>query len=204
MTALNEAAFRLSRHARSAPRARAALHAVLVDWGAGDDILHTAELVLSELVSNALRAPAPSDRQVRVRIAHSSAEGLLRLEVSDAGSGRPEVRRPETDDEHGRGLAVVDALSHRWGVSDRAGGIGKTVWSELKAADLVPTPSTREIAAIAVRPGQHIRIWGTWRAVRSVRTAHHATGGLSVVLVLTEGPPLHLPPAEPVAVRGLP
>lgn len=204
MTALNEAAFRLSRHARSAPRARAAIHAVLADWGAGEDILHTAELVLSELVTNALRAPAPNDRQVGVRIAHSSADGLLRLEVSDAGSGRPEVRRPETDDEHGRGLAVVDALSHRWGVSARAGGIGKTVWSELKAPDLVPAPSTREIAAIAVRPGQHVRVWGTWREVREVRTARHTTGALSIVLGLTEGPPLHLPAAEPVAVRALP
>ncbi|MFI9182545.1 ATP-binding protein [Streptomyces goshikiensis] len=204
MTSLSEVVFRLSRRPRSAPRARAALHALLVDWGAGDDLLHTAELVLSELVTNALRAPAPSDRQVGVRIAHSSADGLLRLEVSDAGSGRPELRDPGSDDERGRGLRLVDELSHRWGVSARAGGFGKTVWSELKAPDLVPTPSTREIAAIAVRPGQYIRVWGTWRAVRSVRTAHHATGGLSVVLALTEGPPLHLPPAEPVAVRGLP
>ncbi|WP_314244030.1 ATP-binding protein [Streptomyces kutzneri] len=67
--------------------------------------------------------------------------GLLRLEVSDAGAGRPEVRSPGADVEHGRGLQVLDALSHRWGVSDRAGGIGKTVWSELKAPDLVPAPS---------------------------------------------------------------
>ncbi|MET9322560.1 ATP-binding protein [Streptomyces sp. NPDC003038] len=154
MTTLNEAAFRLSRRPRSAPRARAALHAVLGDWGAGDDLLHTAELVLSELVTNALHAPAPSDRQVGIRIAHSSTDGLLRLEVSDAGSGRPELRHPEPDAEHGRGLQLVDALSHRWGVSPRAGGIGKTVWSELKAPDLLPTPSTRQVAAITVRPGQ--------------------------------------------------
>ncbi|MCY0924120.1 ATP-binding protein [Streptomyces sp. H27-G5] len=185
-------------------RARAALHAVLADWGGGEDILHSAELVLSELVTNALRAPAPSDRQVGVRIAHSSADGLLRLEVSDAGSGRPSLGCPEANDEHGRGLQVVDALSHRWGVSTRACGIGKTVWSELKAPDLVPAPSTREIAAIAVRPGQHVRVWGTWREVRDVRTARHTTGALSIVLGLTEGPPLHLPAAEPVAVRGQP
>ncbi|GAA3084130.1 hypothetical protein GCM10020254_30660 [Streptomyces goshikiensis] len=155
-------------------------------------------------MTNALRTPAPSDGQVGVRIAHSSTDGLLRLEVSDAGSGRPELRHPGADDERGRGLRLVDELSHRWGVSERAGGIGKTVWSELKAPDLVPTPSTREIAAIAVRPGQHIRVWGAWRAVRSVRTARHAIGGLTVVLALDEGPPLHLLAAEPLAVRGLP
>lgn len=140
MTGLIDVTFRLSRRPRSAPRARAALHALLGDWGAGDDLLHTAELVLSELVTNALRAPAPSDRQVGVRIALSSTDGLLRLEVSDAGSGRPEVRHPGAEDERGRGLRLVDELSHRWGVSARAGGIGKTVWSELKAPDLVPTP----------------------------------------------------------------
>lgn len=84
---------------------------------------------------------------------------------------------------------MVDALRHRWGVSDRAGGIGKTVWPELKAPDLVPASSTREIAAIVVRTGQHIRVWGTWHAVRRVRTAHHATSGLSVVLSLTAAHP---------------
>lgn len=204
MTTLNEAAFRLSRRPRSAPRARVALHAVLADWGAGDDLLHTAELVLSELVTNALHAPAPSDRQVGIRIAHSSRDGLLRLEVSDAGSGRPEVGCPGGDDEQGRGLRVVDALSHRWGVTARPGGIGKTVWSELKAPDLVPAPSTRDIAAIAVRAGQQVRVWGAWRTVTSTATARHATGGLAVVLRLDEGPPLRVPAAEPLSVRGLP
>lgn len=204
MTSLSEVVFRLSRRPRSAPRARAALHAVLGDWRAGDDLLHTAELVLSELVTNALHAPAASDRQVGIRIAHSSRDGLLRLEVSDAGSGWPEIGKPEADDDHGRGLRVVDALSHRWGVSARAGGIGKTVWSELKAPDLVPTPATKEIAAIAVRAGQQVRAWGAWHAVRSVRTAPHTTGGLTVVLGLDEGPPLRVPAAEPLSVRGLP
>ncbi|MFG2980717.1 ATP-binding protein [Streptomyces sp. NPDC048258] len=204
MAALIDVSFRLSRRPRSAPRARAALHAVLGDWGAGSDLLDTAELVLSELVTNALRVPVPSDRQIGVRIAHSSRDGLLRLEVSDAGSGRPEPGRAEAGDEHGRGLRVVDALSHRWGVSARAGGIGKTVWSELKAPDLAPAPATKEIAAIAVRAGQQVRAWGAWRAVRSVRTAPHTTGGLTVVLGLDDGPPLRVPAAEPLSVRGLP
>ncbi|MCY0933409.1 ATP-binding protein [Streptomyces sp. H34-S4] len=202
MTTL-DISFRLPRRPRSVSRARAALHAVLGNWGAGDDLLHTAELVLSELVTNALRVPVPADRQIGVRIAHSSPDGLLRLEVSDAGSGRPEIPAPDPDGEHGRGLRVVEALSHRWGVSPRPAGIGKTVWSELKAPALDPTPPTRQVAAITVRPGQHIRAWGTWHDVRAEATARHATGGLTVVLTLPEGPPLHLPAADPVAVRGL-
>ncbi|MFG2989919.1 ATP-binding protein [Streptomyces sp. NPDC048257] len=193
MAALIDLSFRLSRRPRSVPRARSALHAVLADWGACGELLHTAELVLSELVTNALRVRVPSDRQVGVRIAHSSTDGLLRLEVSDAGTGRPEVRHPEADKTKGRGLWVVEALSHRWGVSGRVGGIGKTVWSELKAPDLVPAPVTREIAAIAVQAGQSVRAWGTWRMVRSVRSERHAAGGLAVVLGLDEGPPLRVP-----------
>jgi anti-sigma regulatory factor (Ser/Thr protein kinase) len=204
MTTYYDVSFRLSRRPRSAGRARAALHAFLADWGAGEELLDTAVLVLSELVTNALRVRAPSDRQVGVRIAYASADGLLRLEVSDAGSGRPEVRHPKADETDGRGLWIVDALSHRWGVSPRAGGIGKTVWCELKAPGLPPGPRTKELAAIAVRPGQQIRAWGAWHAVRTVSTVRHATGGLAVVLGLDEGPPLRVSAAEPLAVRGLP
>ncbi|MFF1367003.1 ATP-binding protein [Streptomyces virginiae] len=201
MTTLNEVTFRLSRRPRSVPRARSALCAVLEDWCAGDELLHTAELVLSELVTNALRVRVPSDRQVGVRIAHSSTDGLLRLEVSDAGTGRPEVRHPEGDESEGRGLWIVEALSHRWGVSGRIGGIGKTVWSELKAPDLVPAPATREVAAIAVQAGQSVRIWGSWRTVRSVRSERHTAGGLMVVLGLDDASPLRVPAGEPLAVR---
>ncbi|GAA3375633.1 hypothetical protein GCM10020367_44180 [Streptomyces sannanensis] len=201
MAALIDVSFRLSRRPRSVPRARAALHAVLADWSAGDDLLHTAELVLSELVTNALRVRAPNDRQIGVRIAYSATGGMLRLEVSDAGSGRPELRRPEADETEGRGLWIVEALSLRWGVSPRAGGIGKTVWSELKAPALTPARATREIAAVAVQAGQSVRARGDWRTVRHVRTERQASGGLTVVLGLDEGPPLRVPAGEPLAVR---
>ncbi|WP_254711935.1 hypothetical protein [Streptomyces sp. TRM64462] len=87
-------------------------------------------------------------------------------------------------------------------MSERLGGIGKTVWSELKAPGLVPAPTTREIAAIAVQPGQAVRMWGAWHAVRSVRSERQATGGLAVVLGLDEGPSLRMPAGEPLAVRG--
>ncbi|MEU5162628.1 ATP-binding protein [Streptomyces sp. NPDC020875] len=202
MAAQIDVHFRLSRRPRSVPRARSALHAVLAGWGAGDELLHTAELVISELVTNALRVRVPKDRQVGVRITHSATEGLLRLEVSDAGAGRPELKVPDDDDPHGRGLSIVEELSHRWGVDQRVGGIGKTVWSELKAPGLVPCPATREIAAIAVRSGQSVRLWGEWRTIRSVRSEQQATGGVVVVLGLADGPPLRVPAHEPLAVRG--
>ncbi|WP_234899915.1 ATP-binding protein [Streptomyces filamentosus] len=180
------------------------LHAVLGDWGAGQDVLETAALVLSELVTNALHVRVPSDRQVGIRIAHTVKDGLLRLEVSDAGEGCPEIQTPGEQDTQGRGLQIVDALTYRWGVSSRAGGIGKTVWAELKAPELTPPPRTAEVAAVTVRAGQAVRVWGQWRTVQSVGTERYATGGLAVVLGLDEGPLLRVPAAEPLAVRTLP
>ncbi|WP_260215792.1 ATP-binding protein [Streptomyces gossypii] len=84
-------------------------------------------------MTNAVQVPVPPDRQVGVRIVQSGS-GRLRLEVSDAGEGKPEVRRPGEDETCGRGLLLVEALADHWGVRQRVGGIGKTVWAELSAA----------------------------------------------------------------------
>ncbi|WP_338686492.1 ATP-binding protein [Streptomyces acidiscabies] len=197
----NEVTFRMSRASRTVPRSRAALHAVLTNWRVSQDVLETAELVLSELVTNALRVRVPWDRQVGVRIARLSADGMLRLEVSDAGSGRPEVQVPGDEETCGRGLLLVEALAHRWGVAEREGGIGKTVWAELKAPDIVAEPEGREVAAVTVRTGQYVRVWGQWHAVRTVRTEPFATGGLAVVLGLDDGPALRVRAGEPFMVR---
>jgi anti-sigma regulatory factor (Ser/Thr protein kinase) len=134
----HDIAFRLRRHRSAVPRARALLGAALGEWRPDRDVLETAELVLSELVTNALRVRVPPDRQVGVRIAYSPEDGLLRLEVSDAGEGTPRVRHPAEDDTGGRGLLLVDALTHRWGVRERC--VGKTVWAELKAPPSATPP----------------------------------------------------------------
>ncbi|MGP2436079.1 ATP-binding protein [Streptomyces sp. JW3] len=196
-----EVTFRLSRSHRSVPRARALAHAVLGTWGMNEDITDSAELILSELLTNALRVPVPSDRQVGVRIARSPLDGLLRLEVSDAGPGRPEVRTPDADETGGRGLLLVEALAHRWGVEKRANGIGKTVWAELKAPDIITEPLTKEIAAAAVRPGQTVKSWGEWRAVVDVTSEQPSATDSVVILTLDEGPPLRIRATEPLIVR---
>lgn len=203
MTASNEVTFRLSRSRRSVPRARAVLHAVLGDWGTAQEVVDNAELVLSELVTNALRVPVPSDRQVGVRITRSLGEGLLRLEVSDAGGGRPEVREAGEEETCGRGLLIVEALAHRWGYEERAGGIGKTVFAELKAPDIVVEPAVQAVAAVLAGTGQQVRVQGEWRTVLDSRTEPYVTGGLTVVLTLDEGPALRVQAAEPLIVRAL-
>jgi anti-sigma regulatory factor (Ser/Thr protein kinase) len=201
MAAPNEVTFRLPRCHRSVPRARAALIAVLGDWGVDQEVLSNAELVLSELVTNALRVPVPSDRQVGVRIARTVDEGMLRLEVSDAGAGTPELREPGDEETGGRGLLLVEALAHRWGVEKRAAGIGKTVFAELKAPDIVAEPVETEVAAVMVRPGQHVRVWGAWRAVLDAHTEQHEAHESTVVLRLDEGPALRVHATEPLTVR---
>ncbi len=158
--------------------------------------------MLSELVTNALRARAPRDRQVGVRIAHSQEDGLLRLEVSDAGQGWPEVQNPGEDETGGRGLLLVDALTHRWGVQEREGGIGKTTWAELKAPDLAAVPAERQSAAVTLRSGDQIKLRETWRTVRSIRGERSPSGGFVMVLALDDGPALRLDAAEPLTVRS--
>ncbi|MEW1720807.1 ATP-binding protein [Streptomyces sp. NPDC093109] len=199
----HEVTFRLTRRHSSVPRARAVLRAAVADWGVGQDVVEAGELILSELVTNALRVRVPSDRQVGVRIVRQSACGLLRLEVSDAGAGEPAVRVPRDDETGGRGLLLVEVLAHRWGVEARAGGVGKTVWAELMAPGIGPAPALggAEVAAVAVRPGQCVRVWGTWHMVRAVHSEQHALE--AVVLTLDDdGPALRLPVGEPLTVRG--
>jgi anti-sigma regulatory factor (Ser/Thr protein kinase) len=197
-----EVNFKLVHCRSSVPRARAVLRAKLGEWRAKQAAAEAGELVLSELVTNAVRVPAPGDRMVGVRIVCRERGGLLRLEVSDAGEGYPEVQRPGEFDTAGRGLLLVDALADRWGVDERQAGIGKTVWAELMAPGIVPTPTATEIAAVTVQLGQSLRVWGGWHTVRSVRSERYASGDLAIVIGLDDGPALRLHAAEPVTVRG--
>jgi len=59
--------------------------------------------------------------------------GPLRLSVTDANNTLPTPRDASPDDESGRGLTLVAALADEWDAEPRPGGIGKTVWFELRA-----------------------------------------------------------------------
>ncbi|MFD7770487.1 SpoIIE family protein phosphatase [Streptomyces sp. NPDC059787] len=88
----------------------------------------TAELVVSELVTNAIRYGAPP---IRLRLIHDAS--TLICEVSDTSHTAPHLRRAKTWDEGGRGLLLVAQLTQRWGSRHTADG--KTIWSELALAD---------------------------------------------------------------------
>ncbi|MCZ4118049.1 SpoIIE family protein phosphatase [Streptomyces sp. H39-S7] len=91
-------------------------------WGL-ERLADVTELLVSELVTNALRA-ASHDVQLRLMNV-----GKLLVEVSDDDHNLPQLRRADADDEEGRGLALVSHLSRRWGTSRKA--VGKVVWFEL-------------------------------------------------------------------------
>lgn len=102
----------------------------LAEWEVGGDVAQTAELLLSELLSNAvIHTRTPPGRQIGVRIA--LYDGRLRVEVADANNTHPEPGKADTDDERGRGLAIIDALATRWGCCPRLHAIGKATWAEL-------------------------------------------------------------------------
>ncbi|MBX9366330.1 SpoIIE family protein phosphatase [Streptomyces sp. WAC04114] len=92
-------------------------------WGL-TEATFTAELVVSELVTNAIRYGAPP---IRLRLIHDAA--TLICEVSDTNHTAPHLRRAKTWDEGGRGLLLVAQLTQRWG--SRHTGEGKTIWAEL-------------------------------------------------------------------------
>jgi anti-sigma regulatory factor (Ser/Thr protein kinase) len=92
----------------------------------GADLRDAAVLVVSELVTNAVRH-AGTDLEVEVAL----IPGGVRVQVSDSGGGYPVAREADPQDERGRGLGIVDSVAARWGVEDVPAG-GKRVWVDLR------------------------------------------------------------------------
>jgi anti-sigma regulatory factor (Ser/Thr protein kinase) len=92
------------------------------------DAAFIAELVVSELVTNAIRYGTPP---IRLRLIHDDTH--LICEVSDTSHTAPHLRRAKTWDEGGRGLLLVAQLTQRWG--SRHTAEGKTIWAELDLLD---------------------------------------------------------------------
>jgi anti-sigma regulatory factor (Ser/Thr protein kinase) len=90
-------------------------------WGL-EDLIPTTELLVSELVTNAIRY---SEGDVTLRLVNERA---LVCEVLDNSAALPRLRQANSDDENGRGLQVVRQLSNRWGA--RRTPSGKVVWCE--------------------------------------------------------------------------
>ncbi|WP_432139907.1 MULTISPECIES: SpoIIE family protein phosphatase [unclassified Streptomyces] len=116
----------LPREPRSVGRAREYARAQLLSWDM-DALVDTTELLVSELVTNALRY---GEGDIRLRLL---LDRTLVCEVWDAGLVQPRRRRARDTDEGGRGLQLVGLLSAAWG--SRRTPRGKTVWFELPLPD---------------------------------------------------------------------
>ncbi|MGA6171550.1 SpoIIE family protein phosphatase [Streptomyces sp. NPDC012600] len=108
---------------RTAPAtARLLVRDRLQGWGLDEDTVDSTELIVSELVTNAVRYGTPP---LRLRLL---LDTTLTCEVHDGSTASPHLRHARTVDEGGRGLFIVSRLAAHWGA--RHGPDGKVLWTE--------------------------------------------------------------------------
>ncbi len=116
------AAWDLTADPAAVSAARKHVTAQLTDWGL-DDATPTTVLIVSELVTNAIRHAQPP---LHLRLIRCNTR--LTCEVTDGSTTTPHLRRARTLDEGGRGLFIVAQLTCRWGTRHHPDG--KTIWAE--------------------------------------------------------------------------
>ncbi|SEE18334.1 Anti-sigma regulatory factor (Ser/Thr protein kinase) [Streptomyces misionensis] len=125
------ASFDLPARPTAVGSARRVVRELLTAWGIPQDVRDDALLVTSELVTNAL-VHAGGDR-IACRL--DGTADRIRVEVEDEAGDEdvalPVACRPGPDDQHGRGLLLVEALSRGWGVTFPPGRPARVVWAEL-------------------------------------------------------------------------
>ncbi|MEV5353037.1 ATP-binding protein [Streptomyces sp. NPDC052693] len=140
--------FELAAHPASPAQARRLTRARLTGWSVCEDTCDSAALVVSELVTNAIVHTASTHIVCELH----DGDDLVRIAVRDEGCapGRPHpAGRTRPEEEHGRGLLLVDALCHAWGAHEH--GPGLLVWAELPRT----TDTPQDPAAAFDDPG-----WG--------------------------------------------
>ncbi len=115
------ASWTLAPKLTSVREARSVLAEPMKRWDL-EDLIPTTELLVSELVTNAVKY---SRGEVTLRLVNEKA---LVCEVTDNSGALPRLRQASGDDENGRGLQVVRQLAHRWGA--RRTATGKVVWCQ--------------------------------------------------------------------------
>ncbi|WP_432111757.1 SpoIIE family protein phosphatase [Streptomyces sp. YPW6] len=112
----------LADEATTPATARVLVRDRLQGWGLDEDTVDATELIVSELVTNAVRYGTPP---LRLRVLLDST---LTCEVHDGSTAAPHLRHARTVDEGGRGLFIVSRLASHWGA--RHGPDGKVLWTE--------------------------------------------------------------------------
>ena len=118
--------------AQTPARARSRVHAWLSGFRqCAEDVVDTAELLVSELVSNAIRHTRA--RSVHIALARYGPRVRVGVQDPDGHLVGPPPPVPSVNFLHGRGLWLVDQLASRWGSHPRADG--KVVWFELECPE---------------------------------------------------------------------
>jgi anti-sigma regulatory factor (Ser/Thr protein kinase) len=144
---------------------RAFVRCVLGQWRLGH-LTETAQLLTSELVTNAVKATGTMDPSlgavlfgeahlIQVRL-HLVSGGLV-IGVWDRDPRPPVRKEPDRDAENGRGLLLVEGLSKRWGCHKLSGTSGKVVWCELDTAPPT-TGSGLPVRTPGAVPGQGVEV----------------------------------------------
>ncbi|MER8162468.1 ATP-binding protein, partial [Streptomyces sp. NPDC094472] len=102
--------------------------AILTSWSVPGEVADDALLVISELVSNALAHALPP-ATLRLSLNRVSEASTLGIAVVDAGPSHATMKKERPPEEHGRGMAIVDALSQNHGTHVHPGGA--TRWAEI-------------------------------------------------------------------------
>lgn len=123
-------AFHLPARRTSVPEARKRVSTLLREWGAAQQVRDDVELVVTELFTNAVRHT--DSEKVGCEITLVGAH--IRIEITDEGGpcvSAPHARPGTLDQEGGRGLLLVCALSESWGTRPDDSGRGQVVWADL-------------------------------------------------------------------------
>jgi len=110
------------------PCARLHARQVLWEWGLSA-FSENAELLVSELMTNATQASLSTELILPVRLWLSSDQSRLLIQVQDTSCDPPAPTGGVDDDERGRGLLIVEAISTKWGWDIKEDNSGKIVWA---------------------------------------------------------------------------
>jgi anti-sigma regulatory factor (Ser/Thr protein kinase) len=115
------------------PCARARTREILWEWRL-DHLAEAAELVVAEILANAVQATRAGHHLRPVRIWLLADPARILILVWDGAAGVPVVAVPADDDTHGRGLMLVEAFAARWGYyRPPRPDSGKVVWAVVQA-----------------------------------------------------------------------